>query len=224
MKYYILGDGIFDKLNSKDVIRTVWESTEQEKATNIHQQCGLAVEQILRESITRRTLDNITVVVIGFKNFKQSLFPRKPKADQENIQESQKSVIPLKPNTQVNTKLAIADRSLNKENNLKEDTNKILIKAAGAYGFDENPFLLSISKSIDLRDRIVNSKPSPLSEINGNMKNQIRGSIINQNIHGRQKSEIRHGGNILTPNAQQKSFDFKSTDTLSKLMKGESNR
>ena len=205
-------------MNSKDVVKTAWESTQQEKASNIHQQCGLAVEQILREAITRRTFDNITVVVIGFKNFKQLLFPRKPKADQENIQESQKSV-PLKPNTQINTKLAIAGRSLNKENNVKEDTSK----AIGAYGFDENTFALSSSKSIDLKGTLVRSKPAPLSEINGNTKNQIQGPMTNQNIHGRQKSEMRHGGNILTPSAQQKSFDFKSTDTLSKLMKGDYN-
>lgn len=71
----LLGDGIYDKLSSRDVIKSVWESTH-EQANNIHNQCGLGVENILREAIHRRTLDNITVVMICFKNFKYKLFPR----------------------------------------------------------------------------------------------------------------------------------------------------
>jgi len=69
------------------VIKSVWEST-QEHASNIHHQCGLGVENILREAINRRTLDNITVVMICFKNFKYKLFPRDKtakKANDENI-------------------------------------------------------------------------------------------------------------------------------------------
>ena len=82
----LLGDGIFDKLSSRDVVKSVWEST-QEQANNIHQQCGLGVENILREAIFRRTLDNITVVMICFKNFKYKLFPRErsQKEMDENI-------------------------------------------------------------------------------------------------------------------------------------------
>jgi len=74
--YIVLAtDGIYDKLSSRDVIKTVWESTK-DKATNVHHQCGIAVENILTESINRRTLDNITVVMICFKNFQQKLFPQ----------------------------------------------------------------------------------------------------------------------------------------------------
>lgn len=57
------------------MIKTVWESTK-DKATSVHHQCGIAVENILTESINRRTLDNITVVMICFENFQQKLFPR----------------------------------------------------------------------------------------------------------------------------------------------------
>lgn len=86
-----LGDGIYDKLSSRDVVKCVWESTE-EKAQNVHHQCGLAVENILRESINRRTLDNITVVMIGFKNFKQRLFPRDKSAKGNNENHVEKEV------------------------------------------------------------------------------------------------------------------------------------
>jgi len=77
-------DGIFDKLNSQEAVKMIWESTS-ERASDIHQQCGLGVEGIMRESLVRRTLDNITVVMISLKNFKHKLFPReKPKPTTSN--------------------------------------------------------------------------------------------------------------------------------------------
>ena len=39
----------------------------------IHQNCGLAVEAILKASVAERSLDNITVVVISFKNYRKAL-------------------------------------------------------------------------------------------------------------------------------------------------------
>lgn len=78
-------DGIYDKMSSRDVVKSVWESA-QEIASNIHHQSGLAVENILRESINRRTLDNITVVMITFDNFKNKLFPQE-ESQRSDIQE-----------------------------------------------------------------------------------------------------------------------------------------
>ena len=43
-------------------------------ANNIHKQTGMAVEYILKNSLLRRTLDNVTVVMISFKNFKKAVF------------------------------------------------------------------------------------------------------------------------------------------------------
>jgi len=43
-------------------------------ANNIHKQTGMAVEYILKNSLLRRTLDNVTVVMISFKNFKRTVF------------------------------------------------------------------------------------------------------------------------------------------------------
>lgn len=39
----------------------------------MHTNCGHAVEAILKASVAERTLDNITVVVIAFKNFRKNL-------------------------------------------------------------------------------------------------------------------------------------------------------
>lgn len=39
----------------------------------MHQNCGFAVEAILKSSVAEKSLDNITVVIIAFKNFRKSL-------------------------------------------------------------------------------------------------------------------------------------------------------
>lgn len=75
----IASDGIYDKLNSADVVQSVWESSVEEKAANIHKQCGFGVDHILRESLNKRSLDNVTVVMVAFANFKRKIFGEKSK-------------------------------------------------------------------------------------------------------------------------------------------------
>jgi hypothetical protein len=43
-------------------------------SSNVHKQCGLGVEYVLKNSLVRRTLDNVTVVMIAFSNFKKIAF------------------------------------------------------------------------------------------------------------------------------------------------------
>ena len=56
------------------MIKCVWNSVGDRKASNVHQQSGLAVEYIIKNSLVRRTLDNVTVVMIAFSNFKRIVF------------------------------------------------------------------------------------------------------------------------------------------------------
>jgi len=68
-------DGIFDKLSSREVIKLVWETTNHSTARTVHELAGQAVDSILKSSIMKKTLDNITVVMIVFENFKNKFFP-----------------------------------------------------------------------------------------------------------------------------------------------------
>lgn len=66
----VLGcDGIFDKLTNSNVMNIVW-NTVNKYPGSIHQLSGYWVESILKDSAAKRTLDNITVVVIVFKSLK----------------------------------------------------------------------------------------------------------------------------------------------------------
>ena len=66
----MLGDGIYDQLSNKEVVDCVWMTFKDiSLAKNLHLQCGMAIDLIIKTSLVRRTLDNVTVVLIGFQNF-----------------------------------------------------------------------------------------------------------------------------------------------------------
>lgn len=70
--FVLLGsDGVFDKLTNKEAVADVWASLAKGKEASLHRQCGAAVESVLRSALERRSLDNVTVVMIAFKGFKQ---------------------------------------------------------------------------------------------------------------------------------------------------------
>jgi hypothetical protein len=89
------GDGIFDQLNNEEVIKAVWMTTrDSHKCQDIHYQCGISVDMIIKSSLMRKTLDNVTCVMIAFENFQNFLFPSK--FEKQNIlkrQNSQKFMI-----------------------------------------------------------------------------------------------------------------------------------
>ena len=77
-------DGIFDKLENLDLVACVWRAvhdnqnhpTVKGRVKDVHKMCGVGVEYILKNSLLRRSLDNVTVVLIGFNNFKHAVFGR----------------------------------------------------------------------------------------------------------------------------------------------------
>lgn len=73
-------DGIFDKLEDRDCVHTVWQKviTKQNCQESIelgknseyqHGLCGSAVDAVLKTTALRRSADNITVVFVAFDNF-----------------------------------------------------------------------------------------------------------------------------------------------------------
>ena len=60
------------------MIESVWSCVQDVKGDNIHQACANAVEMIMKTAISKRTVDNITVVMIAFSSFKYLLFPKRP--------------------------------------------------------------------------------------------------------------------------------------------------
>ncbi|CAK91754.1 unnamed protein product (macronuclear) [Paramecium tetraurelia] len=66
--FIVLGsDGIFDTMSSKDVITQIWKDVQQSQNTNdLHDMMSNAVESVIKESLLRKTTDNVTLLIIAF--------------------------------------------------------------------------------------------------------------------------------------------------------------
>ncbi|KAL4473310.1 hypothetical protein ABPG73_013000 [Tetrahymena malaccensis] len=104
--FIVMGcDGIYDKLTSQEIGQIVWDTTKNELlGENIHEFAGKSVENIMKLSIARKTLDNITVVMIGFDNIEKLLFDKNTGSNetqfaQINSAPNEQSSAPITPNT-----------------------------------------------------------------------------------------------------------------------------
>ena len=74
--FIIIGcDGIFEKLSNTETISAVWQSSklpshmQKPDFRSIHEKCGEGVDKIMYQSVSKKTFDNITAVMIAFENF-----------------------------------------------------------------------------------------------------------------------------------------------------------
>jgi len=78
--YIILAsDGIYDKMSNKDIIRCVSMTASecQDQNKSVHEICGLSAECIAKNALNRKSLDNVTVVMLAFKHFKDIVKQKK---------------------------------------------------------------------------------------------------------------------------------------------------
>ena len=72
--FIILGtDGIFDKLKNQEVIDCVWNSLKDEPTKDVDLKCCKGIETIIKNALLRKTSDNVSVLMICFKNFDQEI-------------------------------------------------------------------------------------------------------------------------------------------------------
>lgn len=116
--YVKIGDGVFDKLSNKEVVQCVWNCLEDKEVNNIHSICGKASEYIIKNSLFRKSLDNVTVVILCFKNFKNYFKNSMNKFQKIN----DKNYSNIKENKQ--NRSNSGETKIQKENN-KEPTNNI---------------------------------------------------------------------------------------------------
>lgn len=93
--FLILGcDGIYDQLSNEDIIKCVIMSQQDNiKKKTLHHQVGLSVDFILKSSMSRKTLDNVTCVVLAFENYEKqfnssSFLNKNTYSDSKNITSS----------------------------------------------------------------------------------------------------------------------------------------
>lgn len=61
----LASDGIFDKLSNREVTNLVIQNIEKHQGNDIHRLCEIGVEAIIVAALSKKTKDNITVVMIA---------------------------------------------------------------------------------------------------------------------------------------------------------------
>lgn len=83
-------------MNNAEIVEMVWDTFTREKGKyrTLHEFCGLAVENIMKLAFYKKTLDNITVVLVALdgleKHFSQ-LDLNKESTGEKNISEARKN-------------------------------------------------------------------------------------------------------------------------------------
>lgn len=60
-------------------MNAVWSSVklpaylQKKDGRTIHEKCGIAVDKVMKESVAKKTFDNITSVMIAFENFENAV-------------------------------------------------------------------------------------------------------------------------------------------------------
>ena len=65
-------DGVFDQLSSKEVVDCAWMAFNSECPRSgyedVHDKCGKAVDLVMKSAMVRKSLDNVTCIIIAVKN------------------------------------------------------------------------------------------------------------------------------------------------------------
>jgi serine/threonine protein phosphatase PrpC len=64
----IASDGIFDRLSNKEAIGAAWGAIRANQNKDKHAQCTEAVDAVMKYALLKRSLDNISVLMIRLSN------------------------------------------------------------------------------------------------------------------------------------------------------------
>ena len=69
-----IGDGIFDRLENNDILKTIWCFKKRGNIfQNMHSLSANIVDAIIKYSLVKLSGDNVTCIFISFKNFKENM-------------------------------------------------------------------------------------------------------------------------------------------------------
>jgi hypothetical protein len=136
-----IGDGIFDQLSNKDIKDCVWMTTnEMIRSKTLHNQCGIGVDMIIKSSLSRKSLDNVTCLMIAFENYARILNLSENNYVQTNLQENVKSSF--------NSRLDYPNYSTSRIAN-KENYDSISRPKTNSLSSNFNPQTIGISNDLE---------------------------------------------------------------------------
>jgi len=167
-------DGIFDVMDNKEIVESVYISTQsQVRAKDLHSQCGVALDLIMKTSLARRSLDNVTGVIITFEKF-QKFFDslnvtKEDKTKQtseisENAFEKAKSSLlssaikqgrNVKSNKHIETRIKRSDSLLNEKSDVNKSSEFLRNSTSSFHKFNSDANLTHLVRGCN-KNAVIN--------------------------------------------------------------------
>ncbi|EAS03946.2 serine/threonine phosphatase 2C (macronuclear) [Tetrahymena thermophila SB210] len=215
--FIVMGcDGIYDKLTSQEIGQIVWDTTKNEAlGENIHEFAGKSVENIMKLSIARKTLDNITVVMIGFDNIEKLLFDKHASSNEAQITQitqNEQSIVPIPSNS-----LTANNQLVNKNQKILQNISSS-VNSAQSHGQNFASHNLISKNDAKPQTSIIDKKQSNLSpQLLVPLEKQIKnGNSLNQSSSSTEQTPLSEKDSNLE-NIEQKSTQLSYQSLVSRL-------
>jgi len=81
---FLASDGVFDKLLNEEISGVAWKKWKDKRDQNIHGALKNGVETIIKESMLKKSLDNVTGILIGFSHLEAYIGGHEPERREIN--------------------------------------------------------------------------------------------------------------------------------------------
>ena len=141
--FLILGcDGIYDQLTSQEILESAWKMIEKNKKKNIdiYNTCANIVDFILKMSMARKSFDNVTCLMVAFKDLMNDNQKEEKKTSNDNVSDKSEDKL---PNIMGEKAFSLVENNESNKKKLHIDKNKKMLNIKS----------LKISKDQESRNR-----------------------------------------------------------------------
>ena len=219
--FLILGcDGIYDNMTSKDIFKCAWmviesfrnynlnlgknnpEENLNEKKINVNTACSKIVDFILKAAMTRQSLDNVSCVIVSFKDLLSTIDSNK---NDNNLSPNKKD----KTNEARDLKSLIPEKKQEKSQKVIDNLCLNLLDSVQCNNSNEESDEENTSRSI--KNEIEEKRKMKIIEKEENKENSKTESNLNNNIelYLDQKENKKHNITSEKEEIQQKNMGEK---------------
>ena len=218
--FLILGcDGIYDQLTSKEVLQCAWMMIEKNKKLtdendniDIYNTCANIVDFILKMSMARKSLDNVTCLIVTFKDLLKDddIYQKehiikflKKEVDNKKNNDKLRKILPNLSKNKTLSGIDYNDNHDNSKNKLHIDMNKKIfnIKNLKIYNLGESRNMNCLNPeeiSHIIRNNISKNKESKISEYEKDdfLKYKHKLALSLKKAKQSKKQELENNNNI----------------------------
>ena len=177
-------DGIFDQISNNEAVESVWISSKQNDTFEKH--CSMAVDMIMKSSLSRKSMDNVTVIFLAFENFEKAVTKKQLRYYTKRSSIENLEVINNGINISSANKLILQDTYYDKQSEIIYGNNKDKVeenlKLNNKISENEKNDIIMKNVKIAISRNLKNLQKS-FSKYSYNNLNKFTSMELNKNIY-----------------------------------------